>query len=185
MKAFTLLETIIALFIFSFILVSLFVVILNFSDYYTFIVLEMIKRADVDLTLKEIENELRSVVYSKKGSYPLEIIKPTEIIFYKDIENDGNPEKINYFVMDNSLHKYVFLFNTTTLNYESSPAINRILVKNLSTSSIFKYYDKNFQETSNIADVRIIKVDISSVVKFPDKIYRNSVIIALRNLKEK
>ncbi|GIW66675.1 MAG: hypothetical protein KatS3mg095_0573 [Candidatus Parcubacteria bacterium] len=185
MRAFTLLETIIALFIVSFVLIFLFLIISNFSDYYIFIVSEMIKRADVDISLKEIEGELRSMVYSKKGSYPIELAKSSEIIFYKDLKSDGIPEKIHYFVMGNNLYKHVFLFNSTTLNYDSLPAINKIMIKDLSTSSVFKYFNKNFQETSNLADVRVIEVSLGSIIKSPDKIYVNSVTVVPRNLKEK
>lgn len=185
MKAFTLLETIIVIFIISFIIVTIFLIILNFSNYYTFIVLEIVKQAEVNIALKEIENELKTMVYSKKGSYPLEIIKATEILFYKDLENDGTPEKIHYFVQENNFHKKIFLFNSSTLDYNFSPTIDRILVKNLSTSTVFKYFDKNFQETLSIADVRIIEVNLASILKFPDKIYRNYIIVTPRNLKEK
>lgn len=185
MKAFTLLETIIVIFIFSFILITIVLIILNFSNYYTFIVSDIVKQAEVDLTLKEIENEIKSMVNSKKGSYPLEKAVPSEIIFYKDFENDGTPEKIRYFVETNSFRKQVFLYNSSTLDYEPSPAIDRILVEDLSTSTVFKYFDKNSQETSNIADVRIIEISLTSVIRFPDKIYRNYLVVVPRNLKEK
>lgn len=185
MKAFTLLETLIVVFILSFIAIAIFLIILNFSNYYNFIVSDIVKQAYVDLALKEIENEIRSMVNSKKGSYPLETIKSSEIVFYKDLENDGTPEKIYYFVEGNNFHKQIFLFNSMTLDYEPSPVIDRILVKDLSTSAVFKYFNKNSQETLNIADVRIIKISLASVLRFPDKIYKNYVIVVPRNLKEK
>lgn len=185
MKAFTLLETIIVIFIISFIIIAVFLIILNFSNYYTFIVSEIIKQANIDITLKEIENELKSMVYSKKGSYPLETIKTNEMIFYKDFENDGVPEKIRYFVEENSFRKQVFLFNLISQDYNSQPSVDRILVKDLSTSTVFRYFDKNSQETLDIANIRIIKVSLSSILRSPDKIYENYVIVVPRNLKEK
>lgn len=185
MKGFTLLETVIIVLIVSFIMFSIFIISLNFSNYNIFVVLEMGKQGEINITLKEIENELKSMVYSKKGSYPLEVATSNEIVFYKDLENDGTPEKIRYFVEDRNFHKQVFLFNSDTFNYEIFPSVDKILVKDLSTSTIFQYLDSNFQETSSIFNIRIIKVSLSSVFKFPNRVYENYVIVVPRNLKEK
>ncbi len=185
MKAFTLIEIVFVLLVISFIITAIFLISLNLSNYNVFVVLEIGKQGEVDLTLQEIENELKSMVYSKNGSYPLEIATSNEIVFYKDFENDGIPEKVRYFVEVDNFRKQVFLFNSTTLNYESLPVIDRIFVKNLSTPTVFKYFDKNFQETSIIADIRIIKVNLAAVFKFPNKIYENYIIAVPRNLKEK
>lgn len=185
MKGFTLLEIVFVLLIITFIITTIFLITLNFSNYNVFVVLEVGKQGEIDLTLKEIENELRSMVYSKNGSYPLEIATSNEIVFYKDFENDGIPERVRYFVEGNNFHKQVFLFNSSTLNYEIYPAIDRILVKDLAASTVFQYFDKNFQETSNLANIRIIKVYLSSIFKFPDEKYENYIIVVPRNLKEK
>ena len=185
MRAFTLIEIVFVLLVISFIIVAIFLISLNLSNYNVFVVLEIGKQGEIDLTLKEIENELKSMVYAKNGSYPLEIATSNEIVFYKDFENDGIPEKVRYFVETNNFRKQIFLFNSSTLNYESSPAIDRILVKDLATSTIFHYFDKNFQETSNIAAIRIIKVNLAAIFKFPNKIYENYIIAVPRNLKEK
>ncbi|MEM5799823.1 MAG: type II secretion system protein [Candidatus Aenigmatarchaeota archaeon] len=186
MKGFTLIETIFVLTIIGVVLTSFIFLINNLSNLNTYIIFGLGSQGNLELTLKEISKELKSMNYSNNGIYPIQEIGKNNIIFYSDIEDDGLVEKISYYVdNDNIFKKNIYYFNTSTNTYDQLPKISKELVKNLATTSVFTFYDDNSTETVDISKIRYIKVNLAIYLKYPSEIYENYIILNPRNLREK
>lgn len=98
MRSFTLIETIIALAVFILILASLtgFIImgyrVFNFSWQQSVAVDEA--RRGIEIMVKEI----REAKTGDNGSYPLVLAEDKEFIFFSDIDNDGQTERVRYFL---------------------------------------------------------------------------------------
>lgn len=98
MKSFTLIETIITIFIFTLILLVLFgsIILLYRTHGYQWeqsIAIDEARRG-IEIMVKEI----REIREGENGSYPLELTGDKEFIFYSDIDNDGKTERVRYFL---------------------------------------------------------------------------------------
>ncbi len=183
-KAFTLLEIAIALSLIILIIVSLFLLTFNIANVNATFVFNLAGESDVILFFKQIEKELRSMQNSNIGNYPIELASSTQIIFYSDIDNDGLVERINYFVENNELKKSVIIPSGNPLQYNSSTEKVSTLVKNLYVpQQVFSFYDFNFQTTTEVSKIKIIKVNLKIYQNLGKNIFENYIIISPRNLR--
>jgi hypothetical protein len=97
-RAFTLLETVIAISFFS--IITFFVsnfIVSSYRIYYY----DKEQSMAVDQARRGVETmikELREARDGDNGSYPIETADDKQIVFYSDIDNDGKAEKIRYFL---------------------------------------------------------------------------------------
>ncbi len=183
-KAFTLLEIAIVLSLVILIIVSLFLLTFNIANVNATFVFNLAGESDVTLFFKQIEKELKSMQNSNIGNYPIELASSTQIIFYSDIDNDGLVERINYFVENNELKKSVITPSGNPLQYNSSTEKVLTLVKNLYIpQEIFSFYDLNFQTTTEVSKIKIIKVNLKIYQNLGKNIFENYIIISPRNLR--
>jgi len=98
MKLFTLIETIVAIFIFLLAIgaVSAFSVHLYQVNTYTFQQSQAILEARKGI--EEMVREVRECTYGKDGSFSIEEAGDNEFVFYSDIDNDGEVERVRYFI---------------------------------------------------------------------------------------
>jgi len=97
-KSFTLIETIVAIFIFTLALgaVTGFVVMAYRTHDYTWqqsIAIDEARRG-----IETMVKEIRGARTGDDGSYPIEKAKDKEFIFYSDINGDGKTERVRYFL---------------------------------------------------------------------------------------
>ena len=144
--------------------------------------------------MQRISGELRSASPSSTGSYPLEQVGTTSIIFFTNIDNDALKERMRYFVSGTTLKRGITKPSGNPLAYNLGSEIVTDQVHNvLATSSIFFYYDTNYAGTSspmaqpvNIAGVRLIKIQIqmdANPAKPPEALSFTTQIM-MRNLKD-
>ncbi len=95
---FTLVETLVVIVIFSLILIVLSNSIFSlFKDYkYNFQQVQAIEEAERGVNV--MTREIREMSQGDDGSYPIEEANDNEIIFYSDIDKDGQVEKVRYFL---------------------------------------------------------------------------------------
>ncbi len=97
-NGYTLIEMIVAIFVFSMVSGALFLAIVmiyrteGYSTDQAIAVNEA--RRGVDIMAEEI----RKARYGEDGSYPIEMGAGKEFIFYSDIDNDGDAERVRYFL---------------------------------------------------------------------------------------
>jgi len=188
MKGFTLLETLTVIFILGFIAGLFIVFIINLFNYNVFFVFNLGGTRDVDLTLNNIMKELRSMIPSDNGVYPIEEAYQNKITFYSDIDGDGSAERIRYFLEGSDLKRGVI--KARQRQYYPEDEKIWTMIRNVSKFEIY-YYDSNYTGNEDplpfpvdVSKIRVIKVNVA--IKFLNKPEINYYIIATpRNFRGK
>jgi len=130
--------------------------------------------------------EIRGANNSEQGSYPLEIIDDDNFTYYSDIDEDGQMEKVKYF-LDATVLKKVVKEPGASNDYNTVGATSTVAnYVNNQTEEIFSYYDSNNNVTTIISAIRLIKISLKINVTpeiAPNDYYVESDV-HLRNLKD-
>ncbi len=150
-----------------------------------------------EAVLKPITKELRSMIPSATGAYPIAAVSSTSLTFFSNIDSDANIEQVRYFYSATNLNlsRGVVEPSGSPPSYNQSNETVSILANGVrmpTNSSVFEYYDNTYQGTStpmvlpfSISNIRLIRIYLtidtdpnrSPVVKT----FTSSV--SLRNLK--
>jgi len=185
-EGFTLIEIMLAITIFVFI-----AIILNRFLFEGFRSLTFVSEQEEAIEaardgMQTILAEIREANSSEKGHYALSSVAAQELVYYSDIDNDSQTEKIRYFLDDLELKKLV-----------TEPGVNNDYDGESSTSTIashinnqeapfFKYYNADKEETTIINDIRLIEINLVINItpqRQPDDYWAISSV-QLRNLKD-
>ena len=189
---FTIIETLIGVAIFVIILGLLATFSKSIWTSNSFIMAELEGTNAGRAALKTMVAEIRTASSGNNGSYAISIATGTSLTFYSDIYDDGLKEKIRYFLNGTTLQRGVIKPTGSPLGYTGSEIITT-LVSNVTNSSIFNYYDKNYDGTTaalatpvDISAIRLIKMTITTdvnPVQAPSPITFSTQVM-LRNLKD-
>ncbi|GIW65990.1 MAG: hypothetical protein KatS3mg094_509 [Candidatus Parcubacteria bacterium] len=185
MRGFTLIEIIMGIFIISLITFILIFFIINISNFNIYFIFNLGKYQEINNTINIMSRELKSMMQSSIGNYPIEKIKNNEIIFYANIDNDNLIEKIRYFVDGSNFKKGVTKPQNNPLFYDLNQEKIILMISDLRNSNIFQYFNKNNELTSDINQVKLIKVNLIIEDITNKKIINRSFIVAPRNLRYK
>ncbi len=145
--------------------------------------------------LKTMVKELRSVSPSSVGSYALNQVATSSIIFYSDIDDDGLKERIRYFLQDTNLKRGVVKPSGNPLSYNLANENLITLATGVANGAtpIFEYFDQNYTGSSSAllepvqaTSVRLVKINLI-LDKDPNKaggIINVTSQVTLRNLKD-
>ena len=98
MRGFTLIESLVAIFIFVILLFSLSLFIFNFYRLTSYFWQQSIAVSEAKRGIEKMVKEIREAREGENGAYPIEYAGDKEIIFYSDIDNDGKAERVRYFL---------------------------------------------------------------------------------------
>lgn len=192
---FTLIELVIAIFIFS--LIAYGIIFLT-SNIFTAATGQTSLLADTDQARKlvfQVVTELRNATYGSDGGYPLNSAQDQQLVFYSNANSDIYPERIRYYVQNSKLYKGVTSWNGSAYNLASEQVV---LVQNdlaNGTSPVFYYYNDSYTGSStqaalsqpvNIPQVKYIKINLqlTNVAGGTKKgVYTVSSGASFRNLK--
>jgi len=131
--------------------------------------------------------EIRGANSSEEGSYALKTIDDDNFTYYADLDNDGDMDKIRYFLDAGNIIKKVVWDPGVAGDYNTNGATSTVsLYVNNQTEEIFSYYDSSYNITNMISDVRLIKIILKINVTpeiAPNDYYIESDV-HLRNLKD-
>lgn len=122
---------------------------------------------ELELTLRTMTSELRSMGPGGNGAYPIAQASSSSFTFFSDIDADGAFEQVRYFSNGTTLQKGVTEpTSTTPVTYPPSDEIIRDVVHNITNAnSIFTYYPEGYApETGslavpiNVALIRMLKI---------------------------
>ncbi|OGM14647.1 hypothetical protein A3D84_00140 [Candidatus Woesebacteria bacterium RIFCSPHIGHO2_02_FULL_42_20] len=152
---------------------------------------------EANFGITNLERELRSARSGDNGSYPLEIAGDWEIIFYSDIDYDGNAERVRYFLADSTLTKGIIEPTGFPITYPAGNEFVKIISENVRNGiePVFYYYNSNWPlDTVNnplaqplrLSDTRLIGIllRLNSDSSGPDDDYILESTIAIRELKD-
>ncbi|OGM60922.1 hypothetical protein A3A75_02425 [Candidatus Woesebacteria bacterium RIFCSPLOWO2_01_FULL_39_10] len=134
---------------------------------------------DANFSLSIMARELRDMRQSDTGAYPLEVANDQEIVFYADVDYDGEIERVRYTFSGTDLTKGVIEPTNPPVSYPSGSEKVRVItdiVRNAS-DSIFYYYNSDWPtdtvnnplpQASRISDTRQIKIILKTNPKAND-----------------
>jgi len=137
-------------------------------------------------SMEMIVKEIRGANTSEQGDYPLILTDDEEVIFFSDLDNDNEFEKIRYYVDNTELKKSVT--EPGALYDYSGVPITTISAGYLNNDSeaVFIFYDETYTATDIINEVRLVKINLKINVTpsiAPNDVYVSSDV-NLRNLKD-
>jgi len=145
--------------------------------------------------LKTMSAEIRTASPSSLGAYALAQSATSSFTFYSNIDGDSFKERVRYFLDGTTLKKGVIKPIGTPLTYSPANEVISELIPGVAnaTTSIFSYYDKNYDGTTqaliepiDIATVRLVKITIvvDKDPQTPPSPMTLTTQISIRNLKD-
>ena len=109
--------------------------------------------------------DARGIVVPHTGVYPIATTTKDTLIFYSDIGNDGLIDQVKYALdpSTNELQRVIVVPTGTPLGYDLSNAATKTLVHNISTTTIFKYYDKTYNGYSATGSIPVSSIVINEI----------------------
>lgn len=145
--------------------------------------------------LKTMVAEIRTASSGSDGAYAVSAASANSFTFYSDIYNNGLKEKVRYFLDGTSLKKGVTIPTGSPLSYPTAPGSEKItvMIPNVINSTIFNYYDKNYDGTTgalaspiDVSSVRLVKITVN-IEDNPNRAPGTIIIssqVTLRNIKD-
>lgn len=153
MKSFTLIETLVAIFVFTLIFgaVSAFVVMAYRTQNYTWQ-----QSTAIDEARRGIEimvREIREAKTGDDGSYPIVLAEDKEFIFYSDIDNDNQTERARYFLGTVNSGNQTQECQTSSKGGSCSVNSSNFLKGTLTLAQVKVSVDGDFGQSKEYADV--------------------------------
>lgn len=170
-SGFTLLEIVVATSIISVIALMVAMFGIDIFDFGIFLSDNITSQQEIQLTLKNMVSEIRAMSQSVNGAYPIELAAENNLIFYSDIDSDGNAERVRYFIEDGILKKGVMKPSGNPLSYSLADEDISDQVHDIygPAGNIFSYYDTSYAGDESqlafpvsIPAVRMIGIHITS-----------------------
>jgi prepilin-type N-terminal cleavage/methylation domain-containing protein len=189
---FTLVETVIALAVFSAIMILVTLFGLDIADFTVQFQQRLASQDELQLAITKMTSEFRSATYASNGSYPVVLASSTSFSFYTDVDATGTIEFVRYFAGTSTLQKGITRATGTPAQYLTSTEIVSPVISNVVTSS-FLYYDSAYSGTESpmafpISDISVIRavrftVTVDQATTTRPGAVTSSITVTLRNLR--
>lgn len=145
-NGFTLLEIIIAIFIFTAVVVVAAVLSLYYFRDYSFSFEEYRSVSQAQTTLTNIVREIREARLGDNGAWPIVEANDTSFTFYSDVTGDGRTDRVRYFLSGSDFMKGVIEPTAVPVSYPPGTEILRTVTSDVDvgTTPIFTYYNGNW-----------------------------------------
>jgi len=195
-SGFTLMETLVTIFIFSILMLGTTLMIRDIFSVsrQQYGVLTNVNQAII--ISNTFANEFRNGAYGANGAYPINQAVDNQIIFFSSaIKKDGTISKIRYYISGNTLYKGITNPGGSPLSYNGQTETITTLSTEMSmgSSPLFYYYDGNYNGTGNpmtqpvnINVVKFVKINLIVLKELTQNSSNTFTVIAgasMRNLK--
>lgn len=192
-RGMTLVETLVALALFSVLLLAVMESVSAFYRYNAYSIAQSYQVDHARRGITSLVRDLREMTYADDGTFPLAVMQANTVGFYSDIDRDDSVEYVEYELSGTTLTKRVYDATGTPPVYDAIPeqtnTISEYVQNILQATSTFRYYDRNgapATATSTVTDIRYIEtaliVNIDPIRDPGEYMLRSSA--ALRNLKD-
>ncbi len=195
-KGFTLVEVVTTIVIMTSIMIAVSTFQFNVLNFNRSAGVALNNTQEVQSLMKTIARELRSMVPSSNGAYPIAVAATSTITFFADVDGDGLKDQIRYFVSTTTLYRGFIKPTGTPLSYVLANETIKILatgIRNSSTTPMFEYFTSTYAGTTtpmtyplNIPTIRLIRSNLT-IDTDPNKsptVRTYTTQSALRNLKD-
>lgn len=195
----TLVEMLIAMFIFILIMFSSAFLLSQIYKRYGFAMEQGMSVSQVQRATKVMIEEIRRARQAESGAYPIVSAGDFDVVYYADADGDGQTERIHYWLENNSIKKGTTEASGTPPSYplgDQSVTTIANYVQNTILEPLFRYYNSDYPvdtvnnplatPVSQINQIRMVKIDIYfniDPLQAPDNIRLES-FVEMRNLKD-
>ena len=188
-------ELIIAIGILGLIMVAVYAFEANIFIYTNESGVQITNTWQAEAVLKPMTLELRTMMPSATGSYPILSVGTSTITFFINADNDASIERVRYFLSSSTLYRgQIDPSGSPPVYIQSNEKLKTLAngVLSSSTLSLFQYYDGSYEGTSspltyplNISSIKLVRINViidTDPGRTPAlKTFTSSV--SLRNLK--
>ncbi len=190
MRAFTLIETLITITIFTVVSLALTFLVIYFYQTNEYVLEQTSAVESARIGVTSAMNDLREASYGANGSYPIVSATPTSIIFYVDRSGDGVVDLVRYWLSSTILSRGVTVPAGDPLSYSGQPEQITTIAMNVHNGStaLFRYFDSQGTELTtpiNVADIASVNTTVTVNVN-PTRAPNNFTLTigaTLRNLR--
>ncbi len=195
-KGFTLLELLVAMGIFSLVILASTQFFISGLRYNTIIWDQLQGQTDGRRAVKEIVDIVRKAEESSIGSYPIVLADDNELILYANVDNDSYREKVRFWLDDTTLKRGTTKPSGDPLGYSGAESVVEIahyIVNIAESAPLFIYYGEDYTGSeealitpADAGSIRIVKVQLEiekDANKTPVPLHVESMV-HIRNLKE-
>ena len=156
MKSFTLIESLVYIAIFTIVIIAIYQFAISFYNSNTFLLQQTQAISEGRTILSEMSREIKEMVNSENGDYPISNANVNNVTFYSDIDKDNNIEEIRWFLQGNILNKGII----------ETPGGNEIVTahsENIRNNQIFTYYNSSNQlvpDLNILTDISLIEINL-------------------------
>lgn len=143
-RGFSLIETIVLIFVFAIVMAALSVFIVRNYQLYSYNLQQVTAINEARRGIEIMVKEIREARYGEDGSYPILEAGDFNFVFYSDIDRDSAVERNRYFLDGANLKKGVVEPSGDPPQYILSGETTAIIsayARNGTTTPIFKYYN--------------------------------------------
>lgn len=171
-SGFTLLEVLLALGIFSLLIVGIVSFFIAGFKNKEIIFEQLSVQSEARKMAQDFVNELRSATVSSIGAYPLATAGTSTIVFYTNLDTDTYRERVRYFVDGTIIKKGIIKPDGNPLTYNPVSEIITESVHSVmaTTTSLFTYYDQSYNggatstalnQPVNVSQVRVVGLTVT------------------------
>jgi prepilin-type N-terminal cleavage/methylation domain-containing protein len=195
-SGFTLVETILTIFIFGLLMLGTTLMIkqiFSVSEQQTGILSNTNQAIIISDTFV---NEIRNAAYGANGAYPINQATNNQIIFFSTAPiGNGIVSQVRYYIVGNTLYKGITNPAGSPLSYSGQPETITMLSNQMSMGAtpLFSYYDGNYNGTDNpltqpvnINVIRFVKINLTvlkNVTPNGSSTFTVTAGASIRNLK--
>ena len=195
-QGFTLLELLVSMGIFSLIMGAAVWLIVTGLRSNSIIWDQLETQNDGRAVLQNVVDDTRRAEYSSVGSYPIVLAEDYEFIFYANIDNDAERERVRFRLDGSDVKRGIINPTGNPFTYdednEEEKIIGNYVVNIAEGNPLFFYYDQSYGGTSTplvtpatVTDVRAVRVNLEiekDAEKTPVPLQVESTV-QIRNLK--
>lgn len=155
-QGFTLIETLVVIFITSLVFVAASWAIITFYRANGFIMHQASAIQSATKGVETMVREIREASYADTGAYPIVSASDMEFVFYSDTDRDNNIERVRYFLDGSDFSRGEIESSGNPLRYEASDEVVSVLSvysRNDAGDPIFSYFDSSGTEIPDLSDI--------------------------------
>lgn len=128
-------------------------------------------QTDARRVLARVTDDVRRAETSSTGSYAIQSVTSSQIVFFANVNNDSFRERVRFWLDDTTLYEGITAPTGTPLGYPTSTEAVTVLATNVVNTAhgipVFSYYDESYNGTQGpipspvpVTDVRIVRVQL-------------------------
>ncbi len=167
-KGFSFIEMIVAISIFTIVIIALASSAIYFYRSNAYSVEQSFAVNSARKGIEFMVRDIREAIYSDEGAYPIVSASSNSFNFYSDVDKDNSVERVRYYFENGSLKKGIIKSSGNPPVYNSANEVVYIISENVRNIEqgvpIFRYYDNTggeiFNPSINITIIAFIKVNL-------------------------